>query len=74
MPEVPPVIRIVLPVIFMGSSLLRCGGPVSARSLDHRGARPGAGEKIYPWIGGLCHSQISFSNVIGRSRTRFPVA
>src|SRR3954453_11705928 len=45
MPEVPPVIRIVLPVIFMGVLLLRYGGPVSARSLDRRSARAGAGEE-----------------------------
>ncbi|MFE2423406.1 DUF6233 domain-containing protein [Streptomyces hokutonensis] len=45
MPEVPPVIRIVLPVIFMRVPLLRYGGSVSARSLDRRSARRGAGEE-----------------------------
>jgi hypothetical protein len=54
MPEVPPVIRMVLPVIFIGVSLVRCGGTVSARSLDRRAARARAGEKVYPWIGCLC--------------------
>ncbi|WP_435851295.1 DUF6233 domain-containing protein [Streptomyces mirabilis] len=45
MPEVPPVIRIVLPVIFMRVLLLRYGGPVSARNLDRRSVRAGAGEE-----------------------------
>jgi hypothetical protein len=38
MPEVPSVIGIVLSVVFMGISLLRCGGSVSAR-----GFRPWGG-------------------------------
>ncbi|MFH8496769.1 acyl-CoA dehydrogenase family protein [Streptomyces coeruleorubidus] len=45
MPEVPPVIRIVLPLIFMEVLLLRYGGPVSARSLDRKSARAWAGEE-----------------------------
>ncbi|CAO5165372.1 hypothetical protein FAIPA1_260050 [Frankia sp. AiPs1] len=45
MPEVPPVIRIVLPVIFIGVPLLRRGGLVGAHSLDRRGAHAGAAEE-----------------------------